>query len=464
MTDRPRDAERSSPRAARGDERNSLGGRVRRYARVGTAVGGLAANLASSRLFGIKIDRGRHAADLTQALGGLKGPLMKVAQLMSTIPNALPAEYAEELAQLQSSAPAMGWPFVRRRMAAELGPEWRARFADFGHAATAAASLGQVHEARLPDDDRPLACKLQYPDMQSVVEADLRQLKLIFGIYERYDPAIRTDQIHAEISARLREELDYDREARHMALYAQMLRDEPHVHVPEVLTDLSTRRLITMTWQQGEPLMSVTDAPLAVRNKVAYNMFRAWYVPFYDYGIIHGDPHLGNYTVRADASVNLLDFGCIRVFEPRFVQGVIDLYHAIRDGDESRAVHAYESWGFEALDREIIGILNQWAEFVYAPLLEDRERPIEETNTGVYGARVVEKVHKDLREKGGVTPPREFVLMDRAAIGLGSVFLHLKAEINWHRLFHDLIDDFDVAALGRRQRAALKKAGVPKAA
>ena len=227
MTDGPRDAERRSPRAARGAERNSLGGRVRRYARVGTAVGGLAANLASSRLFGIKIDRGRHAADLTQALGGLKGPLMKVAQLMSTIPNALPAEYAEELAQLQASAPAMGWPFVRRRMAAELGPDWLARFAEFGHVAAAAASLGQVHKARLPDDDRPLACKLQYPDMESIVEADLRQLKLIFGIYERYDPAIRTDQIHAEISARLREELDYDREARHMALYAQMLRDEP---------------------------------------------------------------------------------------------------------------------------------------------------------------------------------------------------------------------------------------------
>ncbi|MDJ0948936.1 MAG: AarF/ABC1/UbiB kinase family protein [Alphaproteobacteria bacterium] len=459
-SDRPQDPNA----AAVSEEANSLGGRVRRYARVGTAMGGLAANIAGARLFGLKLDREKQAIELTQALGGLKGPLMKVAQLMSTIPNALPSEYAGALSQLQSQAPPMGWPFVRRRMAAELGPDWKKRFTSFEHSATAAASLGQVHRATLAGHKQPLACKLQYPDMESVVEADLRQLKIIFSIYERYDSAIHTDEIHTEISARLREELDYEREARHMALYAYMHRDESHVHVPEVVPDLSTRRLITMNWLEGEPLMSVTDAPLEFRNKVAYSMFRAWYVPFYDYGVIHGDPHLGNYSVRPDGSVNLLDFGCIRVFEPKFVTGVIDLYHALRDGDQELAVHAYESWGFKNIDRELIAILNQWAEFVYAPLMEDRERPIEETNTGVYGARVVEKVHKDLREKGGVRPPREFVLMDRAAIGLGSVFLHLKAEINWYRLFHELIEGFDAGALARRQKAALRKTGVPAAA
>ncbi|CAM9732071.1 unnamed protein product [Phaeothamnion confervicola] len=444
-------------------EANSLGGRVARYARVGSAVGGLAVRLGAERVLGLKLDRPRHASDLRAALGGLKGPLMKVAQLMSTIPDALPDEYVAELAQLQSSAPAMGWPFVRRRMAAELGPGWEARFASFGRTAAAAASLGQVHRAT-SGDGTALACKLQYPDMASAVEADLRQLKLIFGLYERYDPAIRTDRIHAEISARLREELDYVREARHMALYANMLAGEPGVSVPASVPALSTGRLLTMTWLDGTKLLDAREDPVERRNAIAMNMFRAWYVPFYGHATIHGDPHLGNYSVRGDGGINLLDFGCVRVFRPEFVAGVIDLYRAIRDGDEALAVVAYEAWGFGDLTRDKIRCLNRWAEFVYAPLLEDRTRRIDETNAGPYGRKVAEKVHAELRALGGVEPPREFVLMDRAAIGLGSVFLHLRAEVNWHRAFHGLIDGFDVRALAARQQAALDRVGLAAAA
>src|SRR5215470_20225722 len=166
------------------NEDNSLGGRVRRYAQVSTAVGGLAARLAGERYLGLKIDRGRHAAELKAALGGIKGPLMKVAQLLATIPDAMPQEYVNELVQLQSDAPSMGWPFVRRRMATELGPDWQKRFKSFEHEAARAASLGQVHRA-IAHDGRVLACKLQYPDMQSAVEADLSQLKLAMSLYER---------------------------------------------------------------------------------------------------------------------------------------------------------------------------------------------------------------------------------------------------------------------------------------
>jgi predicted unusual protein kinase regulating ubiquinone biosynthesis (AarF/ABC1/UbiB family) len=432
---------------------------VRRYARVGTAVGGLAARLAGERVFGLKMDRARHAEDLRLALGGLKGPLMKVAQLMATIPDAMPEEYVTELTQLQSDAPSMGWPFVRRRMASELGEDWQAKFKSFSRTAAHAASLGQVHRAELPDG-RQVACKLQYPDMASAVEADLRQLKLVFSIFERYDRSIATDQIHAEIGARLREELDYAREAQHQRLYARMLKDEAGVHVPEVIGDYSTARLLTMYWLDGKPLMSAAELPQEQRDQVAYNMFRAWYVPFYGYGVIHGDPHLGNYTLRPDQGVNLLDYGCIRIFRPSFVQGVIDLYKALRDGDEALALHAYETWGFVKPKKELIEVLNLWARFVYAPLLEDKARRIQTKESGAYGREVAEKVHIELRRLGGVKPPREFVFMDRAAIGLGSVFLRLKAEINWHRLFHELIDDFDLRTLAKRQEAALKSVGL----
>ena len=443
-------------------EANTLGGRLARYARVGAAVGGLGARFAAERMLGMQLDRGQHAGELKAALGGLKGPLMKVAQLISTIPDALPGEYVDELIQLQADAPSMGWPFVRRRMASELGPDWPQRFAYFEKTAAAAASLGQVHRATLHDGTR-VACKLQYPDMDSAVEADLRQLKLVFAIYHRYDRAIDPSAIHEEIAARLREELDYDREARHMRLYARLLRDEPEVSVPAPIEALSTRRLLTMNWLTGRRLLESKDAPVERRNAVALAMFRAWYVPFYGAGVIHGDPHLGNYTVRDDDGVNLLDFGAIRVFPPRFVAGVIDLYRALAGGDEALAVHAYESWGFKGISKEMIAAINRWASFVYAPLMEDGERPIEETNSGRTGRRAVASTHAELRRLGGVRPPREFVLMDRAAIGLGSVFLHLRAEINWHRQFHGLIEGFDVAALAARQAEALAEAGVPAA-
>ena len=445
------------------DEANRLSGRVRRYTRVGAAIGGIAARMAGERFLGVKVDRERNAEALKRALGGLKGPLMKVAQIMSTVPDMLPKEYVDQLVELQSNAPPMGWLFVRRRMAGELGPQWPSLFAAFEREAAAAASLGQVHRARAHDGTE-LACKLQYPDMASTVEADLRQLRVVFAIYHRYDRAVDPSDIHAEISDRLREELDYDREARHMALYRAMHAEEDNVHVPEPFPELSTRRLLTMTWLDGKRLMAVTDAELEVRNRVAYNMFRAWYVPFYYFGVIHGDPHLGNYSIRDDQSVNLLDFGCIRVFKPSFVQGVIDLHRALETDDEALAVHAYETWGFNDLSKDVIDTLNMWAEFVYAPLLEDKKRRIQETDGGMYGANVAAKVHRELRRLGGVTPPREFVLMDRAAIGLGSVFLHLKAEINWYRLFHDLVAGFDAQALGARQQAALEAAGVPPTA
>ena len=440
-------------------EENSLGGRVKRYAQVGRAVGGLAAKLGAERMLGVRLDRGRHASDLTDALGGLKGPLMKVAQILSTIPDALPEEYTLQLAELQANAPQMGWAFVKRRMATELGPDWQTKFALFEHEAAAAASLGQVHRAT-GLDGRDLACKLQYPDMASVVEADLRQLKVVLGIYAAYDNAIDTSNIHAELTERLREELDYERERRHIDLYRLILGDEAGVRVPEVVPELCTRRLLTMSWLEGGRILALKDEPAEMRNQVALNMFRAWYRPFYGYGIIHGDPHLGNYSVRADATINLLDFGCIRVFPPTLVQGVIDLYHALERGDPALAVHAYETWGFKDLSKEAVEVLNIWAGFIYAPLMENRTRAIDETKSGIYGRAVAQKVHRELRRVGGVLPPREFVLMDRAAIGLGSVFLHLKAEINWHRLFHDLVGDFDVAAMALRQRQALNAVGL----
>lgn len=455
------------------DEQNRFSARAARYVRVGTGVGAVAARVAGSRLFGYELDRGRNAAELAAALGGLKGPIMKAAQLLSTIPEALPPEYARELSQLQSQAPPMGPAFVKRRMLAELGPDWLGRFRTFEPNASASASLGQVHKA-VAHDGRLLAVKLQYPDMQSAVAADLSQLRIAFAVHARMDPAVDTGEILKEISERLKEELDYELEAKHQALYGLIFKGDPMIRVPEVLPEISTRRLLTMGWLEGRRLLDYKASPLEDRNQIARAMFRAWWLPFSHYGVIHGDPHLGNYTVFEDGAggaghgigrpegINLLDYGCTRTFDPKFVQGVIDLYRGLERADEALIVHAYETWGFRGLSRDIIDVLNIWARFIYGPLLDDRVRSIAEgTTPGEYGRKEAFTVHEALKEKGPVRVPREFVFMDRAAIGLGGVFLHLDARLNYYRIFNETIEGFEISRVGGRQREAFGQTGVP---
>lgn len=446
------------------DERNRFTARAARYARVGGDVSGVAAKIVGSRLLGRALDDEKTAAEITAVLGGLKGPLMKVAQLLSTIPEAVPPEYAEALAGLQSNAPPMGWAFVRRRMIAELGPDWEARFARFERVPAAAASLGQVHRATALDG-APLAVKLQYPDMESAVEADLKQFSLVLSLHRRMRPAIDTREVAEEIGARLREELDYRREARHAALYRTVLAEEPGIRVPDVHTDLSTRRLLTMGWLEGRRLLEFKDHDLVDRNRIADTMFRAWWHPFTRVGVIHGDPHLGNYTVYeedgAPAGINLLDYGCVRIFPPKFVTGVIELYRGLQQNDHERVVAAYEVWGFRGLKKEIIEALDIWARFIYGPLLDDRVRRIADgVSAAQYGRRQAFQVAQALKEHGPVTVPREFVFMDRAALGLGGVFIHLDAELNFHDLFNAAIEGYEERRLAERQAAALDGAGL----
>ena len=441
------------------DELNKFSKRVRRYANLGTSAGSFALNFIGSKLF--KKEDQENAEELTRVLGNLKGPIMKIAQLLSTVPDLLPREYAIELTKLQSSAPPMGWNFVKRRMTKELGINWIKKFYNFEKEPYAAASLGQVHKAVYKKNK--IVCKLQYPDMLSIVEADINQLKLLFSLYKRIDRTIDTSEIQKEISSRVREELDYKREQKHMMLFRHIFSESSkNVVVPSCFSEISTERLLCMEYLSGKKLLDFKNRSHDVRKTIAKNMFIAWYYPFYKYGIIHGDPHLGNYSANNELMINLLDFGCIRFFKPSFVKGVIDLYHAIMNQNEDLAVHAYKSWGFENITKDLINILNIWAKFLFSPLLKNKVMKMQETNSTAYGAEAASKVHRELKKIGGVKPPREFVFMDRAAIGLGSVFLHLGAELNWYKIFGELINNFDEKKVERNQKKLIEKTKLEK--
>jgi predicted unusual protein kinase regulating ubiquinone biosynthesis (AarF/ABC1/UbiB family) len=398
MADDPRDP-----------ERDRFSGRLSRFAKVGAGLSGAAVSYGANRVFGGDDANARNAKALKAALGGLKGPLMKAAQMFATVPDLLPPEFAKELGELQTNAPAMGSPFVRRRMAAELGPDWQGRFASFEHEAAAAASLGQVHRATT-HDGRALAVKLQYPDMQSAVESDLGQLRALIGLMKRMDGSIDPSEAIVEIGDRLREELDYAREAKLMALYGNFFAGREDIRTPTPLPELSTGRLLSMTWLDGQGLLAFKDASQETRDHIAALLFDAWWSPMTHLGIIHGDPHLGNYTFGGEgaAHLNLLDFGCIRIFPPKFVAGVVRLYRALSNDDHAEQMESYRSWGFTGLTDDLVDALNVWARFIYGPLLDDRVRTVaDDVPPGEYGRREAFRVRQALKAVGGVTIPRD---------------------------------------------------------
>ena len=444
-------------------EKNNYTKRLSRYSSVGKEFGKFTTKFLINTIISDNKSE-RNALALKNALGSLKGPLMKIAQLLSTIPGALPSEYANELSQLQSMAPPMGKGFVRRRMMSELGNNWIDYFEDFEYGPFAAASLGQVHKA-VTKENCKVVCKLQYPDMNSAVEADLKQLDVILKINKNLDPAIGTDQIRKEIAERLREELDYEREGNHMKLFGEILKDYNDIIIPETVDDLCTEKLLVMTYLPGEPLMDFKNSTQTIRNKIAECLFRAWWIPFGQYGVIHGDPHLGNYSIAKRKNhvlgINLLDFGCVRRFHPAFVEGVINLYDGLKYDKQDLVISSYEKWGFKNLSKELIDILNIWANFIYGPLLDDRQRTVADgIEPELYGRKEAFNVYQALKNIGPVEIPREFVFMDRAAIGLGSVFLHLNANLNLHDLFEEAIDNFSASKLSSRQSKIFKKTGV----
>ena len=446
---------------ARDPERDRFTGRAARFAKVGAGLSGAAMTFGANRLFAGGDVQARNAKALKETLGTLKGPLMKIAQIMATIPDLLPPEFAEQFAELQTNAPSMGPAFVRRRLVAELGPNWAARFGEFSLTPAAAASLGQVHRATTLDG-QPLAVKLQYPDMQSAVESDLGQLRTLLAVGRQMFAAIDTREIAVEIAERIREELDYEREAKAMALYANFFADREDIAAPVAFPELSTGRLLSMSWLEGRGLMQFLDTDQDQRNRIARQLFAAWWAPLIRIGVIHGDPHLGNYSFGGEGErLNLLDFGCIRIFPPSFVGGVAMLYRAIIDDEREAQAEAYRKWGFKGLTNDLIDVLNMWARFIFGPFLDDRVRTVADgVSPAMYGRREAFAVKQALETKGPVTIPREFVFMDRAAIGLGAAFLRLRAELNWREMFEASLEGFSEDALAARQAAALSAVGL----
>ena len=429
--------------------------RLNRYFQITSQVGGIVTRIGANKYLGLNTDQKKNAHNLQEKFGQAKGPFMKIAQLLAMIPDAIPREYANQLMKLQTNAPPMGEYFVRRRMKNELGENWKKKFINFNETSSFAASFGQVHKAKL-NNGQLVACKIQYPDMLSTVKADLVQLKVVLNLFEKFNKVIKTSKIHSEIKERLFEEIDYIKEAQNINIFNRIFKNETKINIPNIFSKYTTSKLITMSWLDGRSIHNLfTSSNNKLKEQVATNIFNAWYKPFYSFAIIHGDPHFGNYSFRKNGNINLFDFGCIRIFPVNFVKAVIDLYYALERKDIDLAVEAYRTWGFKKINKELIKILNLWASYIYGPLLENKRRFIQGDGKKGYGFAIANKVYKKLKQIGGVEPPKEFVFIDRAAIGMGSLFMKLNVRLNWYELFNNLIKDFELNHIKKKQEEIL---------
>jgi len=409
-------------------EKNSnFKSRAKRYVNVSSSLALAGAKVAF---------KDNKAEIIAKAIGSLRGPLVKIAQLLALMPDIIPESYAEELLKLQQNAPVMDSNFVNKRMESELGKNWEKKFLNFDKKAFRGASLGQVHKA-IGLDGKAIVCKLQYPDMETVIDADLRQLKLILSLLEMFVISADTKNLYQEISDRLYEEIDYVNEAKNIKLFEKIHKGKEYVNIPFVISKLSSDKLLTMAYLEGRKFEEVLKENQNIKNKIAENLFKTFYIPFYEKGILHADSHTGNYTIAHDGSINLLDFGCIRKFEKKTIEAVVLLYKATLHNDNDMAKEAYSKWGFENITNDLIEVLNVWAKFIYAPFLKDKTQIVDMS----YGKEAALKIHKELKKFKNISIPREFVYIDRTNLGLYCAFAQLKAKLNWHQLFNSCIKD-----------------------
>ncbi|TNE85610.1 MAG: AarF/ABC1/UbiB kinase family protein [Deltaproteobacteria bacterium] len=302
--------------------------RVRDRARHLRKVATSAAGFGVRRLLR---DRPEDAELLGEALLGeldeLKGMAMKVGQILSYMDGALPPETQARLARLQRGQSPLPWLELAPRVDAALGP--RAADLDVDPVAVAAASIGQVHRARLGDVD--VAVKVQYPEVRETFEADVTQLRRLAGL-AGLASSVDGQAIVDDLRDRLVEECDYAHEARWQRQFRTWFADDPEVRVPEVLADYSTETVLTTRWCDGVPLEDFLDADPDSRNAAGLTLARFAWRSMFHHGVIHADPHPGNqlYTERA---VVFLDFGCVRQFESAWLDATRRELCAVLDGD-----------------------------------------------------------------------------------------------------------------------------------
>lgn len=419
-----------------------------RLARLGARVGLGYAGTSARKVFAgaerrEQLSRDRElktAEQVSAALGNMKGAFMKVGQMASYLDDGLPEPVRQALTQLQSQAPPMSVELVRIELERELGAPMSELFVEFDDEPIASASIGQVHRAivRMPDGtEKAVAVKVQYPGVAEAIDADLRTADLLGAMLAFGFKSLNPEDMVAEIKDRLREELDYELEARNQQEFANFYRDHPFIHVPEVIPEFSTARILTSELVVGHSFAEVLTWPQEQRDMAGEAIFRFVFRSLYRFRAFNGDPHPGNYIFHKDGRVTFLDFGLIKHFtedEMHMFQGMVKAAVIDHDMEEYRRI--IEDAGMLQRDAPFT---TQEAGDYFAHFYE----PVRESRTMQWTTTYASSIVRHTFDRTSAiaqyaTVPKSFVFIQRINLGLYAILGQLGSAGNFRRISEEL--------------------------
>lgn len=405
-------------------------GRTRRLLGLGARTGG---TLLKNSMSG-SADWHSLGESLFDGLSELRGPAMKLAQIVAQWDDVLPPELSEQLTRLQRQAEPMPWLHIRETLQAEYG-DFNAHFRHVEQQPFASASMGQVHKA-VTLDGETLVLKIQYPGLADALEGDLRQIRRMMRLGRWFQvSASRLDALFEELAAGLRDELDYRAEAQTLARYRERYRHEPRLRIPEPVETLCGERVLAMRYLAGTPLEEVANADDAVRQQVAATLADWLTEELFTYGELHADPHAGNFAVDDASRLIIYDFGAVIAVPEARLAAMMALLDATLAGDPMAMDEAMLALGGRQGQGAPLALYRQAADAV-APLFARGEQEFADV-----------RVHRRLREisprvwaaMDRLQPPADTLLLSRALNGHYWNMVHLGARLDMNRRCQPLL-------------------------
>ena len=401
------------------------------------------------------------AQQLVEMLGEMKGAAMKVGQLASFYEFSAPGEYLatykDALTMLQNSAPPMDPAASKAVIKEEFGRDPHELFAEFDEDAIAAASIGQVHRARLHSGEE-VAVKVQYPGVDEAVRADLKNLSAMTKLSVAIAPNVDPKEVANEVRDRVMEELDYRREATNQATFAELFAGHPYIVVPKVYPEYCATRVIVQEFIDGEPFMSAFEWDKERRDRLAEVLFRFFYGSFNRFRLFSADPHPGNYMLLPDGKVAFLDYGLVRALDPGTLLVLLEIVRSLIDDDRERGRAALETIGILTAKTPAVDAVWEHLKMLNAPVLEDRDFTItvelvQEIAAAGFDPRA--KAFQTLRKVG---VPGVIVTVNRMSFGVASLLGRLEATNNWQAIMREMwVGEPSSTEIGRQEQAWLRE-------
>lgn len=401
-------------------------GRFMRLAGMTASVASRYAGERARRFMGAEEDEQRRsdnytrmAEEIAETLGDLKGAVMKVGQIASQTQDFLPREFSEALQRLQKEAPPMPFEVILGQIESELGKPASELFSTLDETPYAAASIGQVHRG-VTHDGQAIIVKVQYPGVDESCDSDLKQLRMalrLSGLLKL--PKESVDQLFAEIRIRLREELDYENEARNVEMFRQFHRNDEGVLIPAVLPELSSRRVLTMELVEGDHIGDITPERYSQEtlNAIGHRLFKTMADQLFRFQCIHGDPHAGNFAFRPDGTLILYDFGCVKKLKPDIVQAYRNAVVSALQEDYAALDRYLIALGARVEDKPAIdeAYYAMWRDILVQPFSSDNV-PYDFSAADLH-RQVAAKTPSVFKHMDSFRPPVESIFIDRMIAG-----------------------------------------------